>query len=254
MSQSPAEILALSLTAASAVYCHATSTQSTQAQHEAKFPRTVRSNVFGEMCSQHCTYCGRQQAPQKCVYISDQQELTQTNHMPTSTAWIVISIDLGTSTDSACFGMLRPGRDFKANQIEKIRLTDDASHEFISPSLAVFTDDKWLIGQEVETRLDDIPEESVISCGKLILYDTNHHFERTRRVHAQLAAMGQSAHDLLTAILTSIWRQSSAWIKREMLGCDSDSGDDLFSQYETMVSADNAAAEHYERDHIKDVC
>ena len=193
---------------------------------EHRITTTVRRSQRGCKPSASAAPPSNQQHPEDELL----QQANNTNHTEVEKTWHLVSIDLGTSTNSACYGMLRPGIPFSAAQIEKVRLTAPSNQECVAPAIAAFHEGDWVIGHDVKFAQPQIPEEYVISGCKLLLYEQLKHTDQAQRVLRQLEEVGQTLHDLLTATLKSVWGHIRTYIENEILF-----GDDNGSAYNTMV-------------------
>jgi molecular chaperone DnaK (HSP70) len=126
--------------------------------------------------------------------------------------------------------ILRPGATINAFKVNKIQLTQNSNEACLAPALAAFHDGCWFIGDDLERRQSEIPEDKIISCFKLLLYDPHQHTKQAQRVHKQLLEAGQTLHDLLVASLDFIWKQIWSYIETELLHSVPSIHD-----YETMV-------------------
>ena len=144
------------------------------------------------------------------------------HHLPSDTesSWHLISIDLGTSTISSGYLLLHPGRSINATDYEKIRLSQNSTDHGISQAIAAFHDGKWLIGHDLEQQQNDIPEHKIISCWKLLLYESHKNTKQAQRVHQQLLEADQTLPDLLRATLAYVWKQTWIHINTEVLHGD----------------------------------
>jgi molecular chaperone DnaK (HSP70) len=126
--------------------------------------------------------------------------------------------------------MVFPGRVVSATDFEKIRLSENSHDHGISSAIAAFHEGEWIVGHDLEQRMNEIPEHKIISSFKLLLYDAHEKTKQAQRVRRQLLQAEQTLQDLLTATLAFVWKQVWKHIETEVLHSDHS-----YDDYQTLV-------------------
>jgi molecular chaperone DnaK (HSP70) len=131
------------------------------------------------------------------------------------------AIDLGTATYSASHYLLNPGETFDKNNISRIVLASNGSHDYVGPTIAAWHKSghksDWIVGRELQSNMQEVPIHKIIKNFKLLLYDAHQESPQTREVKAQLRKARKNAHQLFTAFLDYVWKDITDYVDKELL-------------------------------------
>lgn len=118
----------------------------------------------------------------------------------------VVAIDYGTKTFSACWGQRHTDKPTEvADRV--FHFPDEQST--LGEMVAAWHEGEFHFGTPLirnTTRdVSPVPAEKLITCFKLLLYDSYRHCERVQRVRLQLRAARKTFEDLLCETMRAIW-------------------------------------------------
>jgi molecular chaperone DnaK (HSP70) len=131
--------------------------------------------------------------------------------------WNIIAIDFGTETYSATHYPLVPGKPFDQSNITRIVMASDRNHDWVGPTIAAWHEERWLLGKELQERMQDVSPHKIIRHFKIALYDPHKESSQVQRVQEQLDEAGQTLDQLLLAFFKYVWDDVWMYINEEHL-------------------------------------
>ena len=131
--------------------------------------------------------------------------------------WSLYGIDLGTATYSASQCLLNRGEAFEKANISRIVLASTGSQDYVGPTIAAWHNGDWIMGRELKSNMQEVPDHKIIKNFKLLLYGPHQDSPQTRKVRAQLRTARKTTHQLFTEFLRYVWKDMRAFVDKELL-------------------------------------